>query len=256
MTLADRPRKRIERSALDRFLVLLGEPDPDTIDATEEPDVLLTFGSHSVGVEVTDLYWNHPRGRRPRQEQESLRHRVVALAQQLYADRRLPAVDVSIHFNDQFPLDKSAVGPLAARIADWVAGRIPESGGSFSEEYDWLNREYFPEELHQLRIYRYESITRPRFSAPDADYVPELTTSDVRRVLDRKNPLYGAYLRRCQAAWLVINVNTSRLSMTFDTNDSVAATMYETPFDRVFIIQHVTPHLCELRRSRDTRDDV
>jgi hypothetical protein len=102
-------RKDHERWALDRFLVILKAPTLETIEPNEEPDFVLTFGSRRVGIEMTDLYWSHTRAGRPRQEQESLRRRIVKAAEELYAGRGLPPVHVSVHFNDQFVVGKTAV---------------------------------------------------------------------------------------------------------------------------------------------------
>jgi hypothetical protein len=250
-------KKDRERWALHRFLALRKEPVPQIIQANEEPDFVLTFGLRRVGIEMTDLYWNQTRaGPAPRQEQESLRRRVVRLAERLYADRFLPPVHVSVRFNDQFELDKAAITPLATRMADWAASRLPQTGASFAEEYDWLNRVYFPQELHALRIYRYDWTTRPRFSAPDADYVPDLAIADVRRALDSKNPRHDAYLRKCTEVWHVINVNADRLSTTLEVGDSITSVTYESPFGRVFFLQHMTSHLSELNRPHGFRQDA
>ena len=242
-------QKEREQWALDRFLALLKGPAPDPIEPNEEPDFVLTFGSRRVGIEMTDLYLNQPRAGRPRQEQESLRWRVVKTAEQLYADRGLPPVHVSVHFNTEAVLEKTAVRRLATQMVDWAAARIPRAGASFEEECDWVNRAYFPEQLHALRVYRHDWMSSPRFSAPDADYVPDLTVDDVRRTLKRKNARRHAYLRKCDEVWLVVNLNADRLSMTFEIGDAITQTAYDTPFARVFLLEHMTQHLSELNRA-------
>ncbi len=220
-------KKDHERWALDRFLV----------------------------IEMTDLYWSHTRAGRPRQEQESLRRRIVKAAEELYAGRGLPPVHVPVHFNDQFVVGKTAVTLLAAQMADWAAARVPRIGGSFEEQYGWVNRDYFPEQLHALRIYRYDSVSRTHFSAPDAAYVPQLTVADVERTLESKNSRHRTYLRKCDEAWLVVSLNAARLSMTFQIGDAITETVYETPFSRAFLLQHIPPHLSELKRTNgDPRD--
>jgi hypothetical protein len=248
-------KKDRERWALGRFLALLKESAPEIVEANEEPDFVLTLGSRRIGIEMTDLYWNRPRTGRPRQEQESLRHSVVRLAERLCVDRCLPPVHVSVLFNSQFQLNKRSITPLATRMADWAASHLPQTGASFEEKYDWLNRDYFPQELHALHIYRYDWMTQRRFSAPDGDSIPTLAVTDVRRVLDSKNSRHDAYLRKCVEVWLVINVNADRLSTTFEIGDSVTSVTYESPFARVFLLQHMTPHLYELNRLHGFRQD-
>lgn len=242
-------KKRHERSALDRFLELLKTPVPESIEPDEEPDFVLTFGGRRVGIEMTDLYWSATRAGRPRQEQESLRRRVVEAAERLYADRNLPPVHVSVHFNDQYVLNKTAIQLLAAQIVTWAAARVPRIGESFEEQYDWVNRDYFPEHLHSLRIYRHAPLAEARFSAPDADYAPQLDAANVEHRLQSKNSRHRQYLRKCDEAWLVIGFNTDRLSTTFQISQVITDTVYETPFSRVFLLQLIAPHLFELKRT-------
>ncbi len=112
-------KKEEERWALDRFLALLPQSSPETIESGEEPDFVLGTGLCRIGVEMTDLYWPHRQGKRPRQEQESLRRRVAKLAEQLYEHRDLPAVYVSVHFDRQIGLDKRncpATGQAHCRV--------------------------------------------------------------------------------------------------------------------------------------------
>jgi len=161
---------------------------------------------------------------------------------------------VSVRFNDQFALDKASVMPLATRVADWAAAHVPQTGASFAE--DPLNRAYFPRGLRALRVDRQEWMRRSRFSVSDAAWVPELAVSEVRRALERKKSRYGAYLNKCSEVWLVINVDAGQLSTTFEIGDAIAETTYESPFDRVFLLQHMTPHLSELKRMHDFRQDT
>lgn len=249
-------KKDEERWALDRFLALLPESGLTAIQPHEEPDFIALLGPRRIGIEMTRLHWRQTVAGRPRQEQESLRRHVRRLAEQLYADRGPAGIQVSVHFNPHVLLNKVAVERVATHIANWAAAHVPASDQSFQEEYDWLNRDYFPEELTCLRIHRGEWISRPRFSLPDADYVPELAISDVQRALDAKGARHSRYLVNCDEAWLVISINTDRLSMTFEVSDGVTGVTYKSPFARVFLLQHMTSQLSELRTERATGQDA
>ncbi len=211
---------------------------------------MLSATPRRLGVEMTDIYWPHRPGTRPRQEQESLRRRVAKLAEQLYQKRLdLPPVYVSVHFARQIGLDKRTVRPLAERIVELTVSNTPPPGHSFAAENGGQNRASLPTQVRAIRVNRFDWMRRPRFSVPDGDSVPRLTIAEVQRHIERKNRRYSTYRRKCDAVWLVLSVNGPRLSTAFEVDDDVPAAGYDTPFDRVFLLQHMAASLFELHRT-------
>jgi hypothetical protein len=88
--------------------------------------------------------------------------------------------------------------------------------GLTREQYDWENRDYFPEDLHAISVHSFPSATRPFFNAPGATRLSHLTPEDVQRALDAKEPKYATYKAQCDAAWLVINRDVAFMSTWFE----------------------------------------
>jgi hypothetical protein len=246
--MADAPltKKQFERWQLDRFAALCPAFPPGHIEETEEPDFLV--GNGRLGVELTDLFHETSHDASPLQAQESLRLRVAKAAEDLYQARGGPALHVSIHFNTHCELKKQDVGRLSQLIATWVHKNAPAPGQSFTEEYDWENRDYFPEEVHHLGAWQFPGITRTFFSAPSASFAPKLQAVDIRRALTAKEPKLPRYRLRATEVWLLVNIDIGQLSTYFLLEQEVLNERFETSFDRVFLLRHVGNQLHELHR--------
>lgn len=232
-------KKQIERLQLERFRELFNGFPQGEIEDTEEPDFIIYSESGNVGnvgIEVTDLYWESPEGAIPRQAEESIRYRIAGRARGLHEERGLPPVHVSIHFNGNHTFTRSIAEPLASRISKLVEQNVPEIGSKYEESYDWVNRDYFPEEVISIVIYRIPEMKHAFFSSPDAAFIPNLLPKDIMRVLDNKNKKYASYRKRCDESWLVVTMNGAQLSSTFDIPEKTITERYMTPFERVFLL--------------------
>lgn len=229
-------KKEIERLQLQRFRELFNGFPEGEIEETEEPDFIVYSEVGNIGIEVTDLYWEVPEGEKPRQAEESIKYRIAGRARDLHEELELPPVHVSIHFSNNHTFQKNIVEQLATRISKLVEQNLPEMNSKYEEGYEWVNRDYFPEEINRIAVYRFPEIKRAFFSAPDAGFIPDLSPRDIVRVLDNKNKKYAFYRKRCNELWLVVNINGSQLSSTFDIPEEAITERYRTPFERVFLL--------------------
>ena len=195
-------KKQVERWQLDRFIEALPAFPEGSVEESEEPDFIVSSFERSVGIELTDLYWESSETGVPQQAQESLRYRIVQAAQRLYAERGLPNLHVSVHFNPNYVLNKSDVLRLAAAIDELVSNNVPELGQSYSEDYDWENRSYFPEEINHVGSWNFPSAPGPLFTSTSAVFVPTLKSDDIARALSSKESKLSRYRQRCNEVWL------------------------------------------------------
>ena len=243
-------QKQVERWQFDRFRKVSGELAEYRVVDCEEPDFLVHGSERSVGVELIDLYWEQTLGAMPHQAIESLRARIAERAGRIYAASGLPPLHVSIHFNPNFTPTKKDVPRLSHAIAKLVAANVPEEGCSFEEDYDWLNREYFPEEISHLRAARFPVMQKSFFSSPGAAFIPELTKEDIERALVSKEPKVSSYRRQCSELWLVINCDGGHLATVFEHDDEAVRDVFASSFDRVFLFRHIAAKVHELRLRR------
>jgi len=240
-------KKELERFYLDRFLTLLTPSLTGAIEATEEPDFLITGDHGCTGIEITELHRVHSGKGRPPQADQAMRKRVIGRAKELYEQAGHPPVHVSVFFNEHFPVQKNRVEEMAQAIVNLAVKNRPALGGSTQEQYDWENRDYFPEDLHQISVHSFPTINRAFFAAPGATWVSHLTPEDVQRVLDAKEAKYAAYTARCDAAWLVINCDGPLMSTWFEFEAAAISGTFRSSFDRAFIVRHFAAKVHELR---------
>ena len=242
-------KKQVERWQFDRFRQIHGALTEGNVVEDEEPDFLVSDG-RLVGVELTELYWEEASGALPHQAIEALRARIAEAAWRKYDVKGLSPVHVSVHFNPSYVLGKRDVPRLSDAIADWAASHIPAAGTSFSEEYEWENRAYFPKEVDQLSIFNFAGFEESFFSSPGAAFIPELCRNDIERALRLKEPKVETYRTKCEEVWLLINCDGGRLSNVFKLSDGVLDEVFDSSFDRAFLFQHVAEKVHELHIRR------
>jgi len=243
-------KKDIEGIHLERFQAAFDEFPQGRIEPTEEPDFLIHRPNSVLGIELTELHRATRPGTRPQQASEAMRSRVVARAQELWDQRELPSVKVSVFMNTNYEIQKSEVEKLALAILVLAIKNLPEPNSSKSEEYDWINREYFPEQLLKVSVRRLDAITRTHFSSPGATWVATLADSDIKRALASKEPKYETYKMKCDEAWLVISADIGPMSTWFEYDVQKLSSSFNTQFDRLFLLRHFGCKLVELKTER------
>jgi hypothetical protein len=231
-------KKEFERRQLERFIKIFPAFPTGQIEDFEEPDFVLHTNSHEIGIELTDLYWSSSPDTVPRQSQESICANIVRRACDSYSKLSLPALHVSVHFNYRHTLLKADMVPIAEKIVKVVSRNVPSAGNSFREEYNWFNRDYFPEKVHAINSWHFDSMTESFFSAPSAVFVPPLKKEHINEVLTRKEKKYQQYRKRCNQIWLLINADGSQLSTAYDFDPALLNERFTTSFDRVFLMRH------------------
>jgi len=113
--LSDLYRAEADKKALQ---LQAGEP----LEA-EPPDFILQGDDGTLGIELTAFHLPTLDGQRPYQERQSLKDRIVQLAERIHHDAGGPALYVMVHFNDHMELDKKDIQPLANAIAASVLNR-------------------------------------------------------------------------------------------------------------------------------------
>lgn len=232
------PKKHVEAWRLERFKTFVADFPDGRIESTEEPDFLVHGANRVVGIELTDLHRETPRGQVPEQAREAMRHRVVARAQELYAKRDLPPVLATFLLDDRILIKKTEVEGLAKEYADLVADNVPAANAGTELPQDYDDYLTMPSLVHKLMVRRFDVVTRSMFTCPGATWVPTLGFKDIERTLASKEPKVSAYRRRCDEVWLVINADMESMATWFEIESSILEHAFHTAFDRVFLVEH------------------
>jgi hypothetical protein len=229
-------KKREEKFFVERFLSKVDLHY--IIEPGEAPDFLLHDQSKTTGLEVTRLF--HPPGTvgMPRRAIESLREDVVERARSLYQNTENPIVHVSVFFSSSKTFNKPRVSALANELKNLVLRNLPPLPDSHNdEEYDWINRDWFPEEIHRISVWRISTLTISHWSAPDAEYEPSCTPETIQNVIAKKAARFEAYSKVVSECWLLLVLDDFRLSGMFKLPESVLSYQYESPFRRVYLLK-------------------
>jgi hypothetical protein len=201
---------------------------------SENPDFLVHSAPGTIGVELTRVFRKPAEDESPLREQESLRERVAELAKVRYSESGRPPVHVSIFFNDQVALRRQDVELLAGQLVSLTMRLMPNSGERREEEYNWINRDYFPEPLSLVRVHRAEQLRKSIWSTPSAEYLTQLSFSDIQSLIATKDARVPDYLKQCDRVWLVLCTCGEGLSSYVEFAEDAVQGVYQARFERVF----------------------
>lgn len=239
-------KKDIELWRLERFKSFITDFPNGRLVPTEEPDFLVHCENRVIGIELTDLYRETPRGKVPQQASEAMRNRVVARAKEIYADRNQPPVLVSFFLDDRVHIKKIEVEQIAMELADLVSDNIPEVNSIVEVPSDWQYIRKLPSILHKISVRRLDVVTKTFFSAPGATWLVSVGREDIERALASKEAKLTAYRTRCDEAWLVINADIEPMSTWFNFDSASLQERFTSAFDRVFVVRHFVGKAHEL----------
>lgn len=240
-------KKEVERWQLNQFINAFPQFPDGTINESEEPDFLIHCAGKTIGIELTDLYWKTPSNGLPKQAQETYQDHIVKTAQKLFSKRNSPNLHVSIHFMPSYEPKKRDVSRLASAIDNLISNNIPKLNESYSEEYDWENRSYFPEEINIINIWHIPHSDDHFFSSPWSSSVPKLNEDDISRALILKELKLIRYRQTINEVWLLMCFDGGKLSTFFTHEEEVVKQTYKSSFDRVFLFSHIRSRVYELR---------
>ena len=243
-------KKDLERQYLDRVRDLLADFPLGTIHESEQPDFLIKAADHVIGIELTELHRAQDRQPVPMQGREAIRDQIIQRAKELYDGEGMPPIDCCVYLKD-LSYRRTNIEPLATKIATLAKRNIPPEGAPVkSEEYDWINRKYFPEEVDYIRVARFDGLKESFFGTGGSTWVEPLKPDTVRAVIDTKDGKVDEYLRQCAEAWLVIVTDSRTMSTWFNGADEVKAAAFTTRFSRVIILRNFGSELIELTTAR------
>lgn len=241
------PAKEIERLKLNRFAELSMLLSNGDIYNFEEPDFVIYQPNRILGIELTDLFWEEKTGIIPQQAVESLRWRIAESAGRIYDEFGLPPLYACIHFNQNYIPHKDEVSRVSIAIAKVVAANVPDEGDHYHENYNWQNRNYFPEEVERIGVSRFFGIDRTFFAPMEASFIPDLETKDIERTLARKESKLKEYRNWCDEVWLLINCDIGQLSTDFAHDSNIFSKEFSSGFDRAFLLRHMADKIHELK---------
>jgi hypothetical protein len=224
------PDKNRERYYLEALRDALPEiPKGKPLEA-ETPDFLVQSETGVIGIELTVFHLPTAPGTQPYQERQSLKDRIVQLAERMHHDAGGPALYVSNFFSAHSAIRKQDTVPMAQALAPSVL-RSPVSR-SFREplEIPWGQR---PEFTSGIQILPSVDGKDKLWHADAGGCVADITSQHVDNTLKAKARRVATARTRCDELWLAIVNDGFGRTAPAEITDQARAAVYETPFDRV-----------------------
>lgn len=242
-------KKERERWFFEKLRGLLPDLLSGEVEQGDRPDIrAVSSDGSTIGIEVTELLHSAQPNGDSLQAQESLRNRIVRCAQMSYEKLEKEPVIASVHFDPACNLRKADVPRLVEALEKLVRRNLPEVGEKAEEQYNWLNREYFPEEIHSILLHRFDGQSENVWNARGGTFVPALRPDELAAIVAKKSSRVGAYRKNCDKVWLLIVANGLTLASIWTIEREVVAKVSRGPFDRAFVL-HDLKRLYELEEA-------
>jgi len=239
-------KKDIERWHLCRFEESYPDFPSGEVHPGETPDFRVVTQGRTVGIELTQVFHPYEDGQRPLQEIERLRELVTEKAEKLFAASGGPPLDVLVHFSPHAVLGKASLDPLAERLANLISRNLPQAGEWYSEEYDWINREWFPEEVSHVRVARFGHRSWSLWRPSGVGFVPDVTPELVQAAIDRKATDIDNHRASCDEVWLLVIADGFSISTTMSVTQAAREHRYLSPFDKTIYFENFGKGVYEL----------
>jgi len=233
-------RKEIERRFLEDARRASSIFPPGDIELFEEPDLKITMGAESLGVEVTELV--RPKGGNAflPVEAENFHIEVVRLAEECHRTSGASPVDVVVHFLDdrRCPRDKQK---MARGLAEFVKSRyLPGSG-----TVEFKNRLELPAGFEVILI----SSPTQAWESAEVAVASGLKCEQLASTIRRKNnllPKYRAAMPNSQI-WLLVASDFS-VPRSVPIPRSISEWKFSFDFDKVLLFSCVDQQVIEIAR--------
>ena len=232
------PDKERERYYLSRLRTCVSDiPAGDPVEP-EPPDFVFIKDGHRLGIELTTFYLPPEPSKRPHQEQQALKERIVSEAETLHAQAGGPPLYVQIIFNRQKELQKRDIKPFSRELADSIlACPVPQHITDPDVKLPW---EHKPKWAGIIRVTGSVDGMDKLWQADAGGGVAEISSEHISNVVRSKSNCEPLARIQCDELWLVIvNDNFSRAAQAEITAEALNA-MYVGPFDRlIWLLPHV-----------------
>ena len=206
----------------------------------DNPDVLIRTSEGFSGVEHTRLY------RAVLKEQESLEHRIVDRAKEIYESSGGAPLYVTVLFNSNIRLRLKDIDSIAASLTGIVCSYIPNVGEHFVLEGWRFVSERCSPSIRTVFIDRPDNTCEMFWGVSRGGAVPNLASEQIRERIEDKEAKLGKYLSRCTKIWLLIVEDGFGPSSYFVISDEIKKQTYKSSFDRIFLFRNFSREVIEL----------
>lgn len=236
-------QKERERAYL-RFLQRLRADVPSGVpQEPEPPDFTFGVGASLLGIEVTEYHNPQRVGRRPLQEQDSLRRRAIEIASETFRASDSRTLEVSVLFRPASEFSKADVSRIASALSAVVVATRTEQWAQVRLD-SWPAK--LPDPISTVFITEVPRDAPGRWKHVFASSVHSVTSEDIYREIRRKEAGIDGYPPGIAESWLLIVQDYQSRAHAADLAAEATGHVYETAFARVLFLNIFQNRVVEL----------
>jgi hypothetical protein len=209
-----------------------------TIEAQPDgtgPDFAIVTPQRVFGVEVTRIH-SEPNGRRlSLRQMEGIRDQVLEGAQAIWDSEVSVNVEVHVHWARPLPT-KAAIPEVARSLVTVVRSHLPEIGNFTTVASSWRSPNGLPASVDSLSIVRLASYDRSYWVGGAAEIIGELTPDIIQARIDAKSRKVSGYRTIGSETWLLLVLDSHRLSGMFELPESLFTHGFVSSFERTSLL--------------------
>jgi hypothetical protein len=216
----------------------------------ESPDFIIKDEASVTGIELTVFHMPPAAGKRPHQELQTLKHRIVAIGSRLHAAAGGPGLYVSVFFNDPERLSKRNAAEIGEALSKVVLQTtVPTSLEEGAVRVSW---DELPECIGDITIRASVDGHYRLWSADAGGWVAPVQPEHIQTVVDAKEGMLAAARAKCSSVWLVVVNDDFGRAAPAELSESAARSWYRHGFDRLLWLQAHRPLTIELGTPANT----
>lgn len=245
-------KKAEERQFLDALTTIYPGFPRGRVEPTEEPDFLVREPGRTTGVEIVKYVRGQGiEGGSPQREEEAFRGTVAQAAQREYDSQAGPPILATLVWNSHPPRGLS-VQELAISMVDLVIPRVlADHRGTGSIEWEDLQGSPLEAALAKIYIDRRVSGRASTWFSTSGGAIG-VGLDEIEEVLAAKGAKVEAYLKKCDAVWLVVvsgyfMPHEYPISGEASPSEDLLEHVFTTGFERVIFYHHSERRAFDLR---------
>jgi hypothetical protein len=211
----------------------------------ETPDFLVTTSlGGKIGIEHTHVFKKGGTDEAAEQIDEAAKEFITTVAQRRAEALGLPPAHVTLFFNPQYvrringskrrSFTKAEKELIGDNLAKFIGANMPEEGAS--TELDWRPDRGQPRQVDLILINRVCPTGRPSWRWLEMNTIQYDAIERIQSAITRKDEVYQACVRQCDACWLLVVANSFRSSGNIHPDTASLSHYYTSPFDRTYFL--------------------
>lgn len=242
--------KKRERFELERFIESYPAFPAGQRNFGDKPDLIVSTAAGKLGVEHTSLYKDDSQ-----KEHESIRSKIIALAEKEYEESGEPLSYVQVYFDERLPLTNGKSRLIVSELVQAVRNIASMPTSTYAAdlvtnfEYERRFGNPLPREVLQIQAKKVRQGDAAGWFAFAGHVASQLNVATVQTRIDQKHNKLADYKRNCDEVWLLLVSDGLYGFSHFAPSDSLRSHAFNVSFDRAFFFDSLRGDVLPLGKA-------